>query len=189
MAGRVKKWKTNKSANAFKTDWFSIRRDDCLTGDGKRIKDFYAIDTPDGAVVVPITKDGKIVLVKQYRQSIGKITLECPAGFVDRGEKSFAVSARRELLEETGYKAKKMKSMGTLYSYPAKLTAKFRIFLALDCEKVAEQSTDEGESIGVVKIDFKKAVEMVKKGNINSCDSGIAIFLAEKELKLIPTPN
>jgi 8-oxo-dGTP pyrophosphatase MutT (NUDIX family) len=181
--GSLKKWRTKKSSIVLKTDWFSIRRDDCITGDRKRIRDFYVMETPSGALVVPITADGNVILVRQYRQSLGKMTLECPAGYVDDEDRSPRAAARRELSEETGYEAGELRKLGTFNLYSAKSTAKVTVFLAVDCKKTASQSTDGEERIEVVRVGFKKALEMVREGEIDSCDSAAAILLAEKELK------
>lgn len=177
----IKKWKTKKSTEVFKTGWFSIRKDDCLRGDGKRIKDFYTIISPNGAMVVPVTDFREVIMVNQYRQSIKKFSLECPAGFMDKGE-SFLKTAKRELLEETGYSFKKIKKLGEFYSYSSKLTTKVGIFLATGCRKEGSQKLDGGENLDVEVVPFDRINKLIESGRIDSMDSVLALKLAVKNI-------
>lgn len=168
---------TKGSRIAFKTKWFFIREDDCLTSERKRIKDFYVINSPNGAMVVPFTSSGDIVLVSQFRQSTKKFSLECPAGFMDKGE-SFLKTAKRELLEETGYSFKSIKKLGEFYSYSSKLTTKVGIFIATGCTKIKKQNLDGGENLEVELVSPGKIDKLIKSGRINSMDSVLALKMA-----------
>ena len=177
----IKKWQTKKSTEVFRTKWFSILKDDCLTSDGNRIKDFYVINSPNGAMVVPITDSGEVILVNQFRQSVKKFSLECPAGFMDKGE-SFLKTAKRELLEETGYSFKEIKKLGEFYSYSSKLTTKVGIFVATGCTKTKSQSLDGGENLDVEVVSLKKINKLIESGKINSMDSVLALKMAIETL-------
>ncbi|HLM59047.1 MAG TPA: NUDIX hydrolase [Pyrinomonadaceae bacterium] len=81
---------------------FRVRRDRSADPRDGREHDFFVIEAPDWINVVPLTDDGRVVLIEQYRHGTGELSLEIPGGMVDPGE-SPAETAARELLEETGY--------------------------------------------------------------------------------------
>ena len=95
--------------------------------------------------VVPIDAEGNILLVKQYRQGISAVTVEFPAGLIESGETPTA-AARRELFEETGYRSKSLKAIGTIYPNPAFMTNRCFTFLArnLHLETRGEEESPAG---------------------------------------------
>ena len=86
----------------LQTNWFTIEEEP-TTGDPNQ--PFYRMVTNDGIIILALTNQGEIILVKQYRQAINQVTLELPAGGVDDGEKP-QEAAKRELYEETGYRCR-----------------------------------------------------------------------------------
>ena len=102
----MNKWKTE-----FSTPWFSVEQqpERDLTGP---ISDapFYRFKQPDGVVMMPLTADGHILLIRQYRQALGRETLEFPAGAIDPGENPDEAMTR-ELFEETGYRCAKIEQV------------------------------------------------------------------------------
>src|SRR5215510_9315954 len=97
------KWKILSSEYLFKDTWFTVRKDKCETPDGKIVDPYYVYEFPTWATALPVTKDNKVVMVKQYRHAIEDISLEIPGGCVDDTDKNFEEAIARELLEETGY--------------------------------------------------------------------------------------
>ena len=105
---------------------------------------------PGGALAVPVTADGKFVLVKQYRFTVKGRLLEFPAGTVETGESPFT-TIEREIEEETGYKANKWQDMGKFILAPGYSDEYIYAFLAQDLEKLANPpQQDEDEDIEVV---------------------------------------
>jgi 8-oxo-dGTP pyrophosphatase MutT (NUDIX family) len=98
--------------------------------DGTR-HDFYRIHSGSWAQIVPVTKEGDVVLVRQYRHGASKVTLEMPAGLVDPGEDP-AEAALRECLEETGYRARNPISLGDVNPNPALFANRLYAYLATD---------------------------------------------------------
>jgi ADP-ribose pyrophosphatase len=88
------------SRAVFETPWFSVEELTVTTKRGEEL--YYKIHSPPGIVVVPVTPDGNFVLIRQFRPALGRMTLEFPAGGVDRDEDP-AVATARELREEAGY--------------------------------------------------------------------------------------
>jgi len=121
-----------------------------------------------GAVaVVPMNKNGELLLVRQYRYAVGQTLLEIPAGKIEPGE-DYAVSAGRELLEETGFTASNLKPLISFYSTPGFTNEQIHLFLATDL-KLKKQKLDDDEFIDVVTVTLKQALEMIWSGKI--CDA------------------
>lgn len=121
---------------------------------------------PGSVVLIPVLneKTKKIVLVKQFRYAINKYILELPAGTLKRNESPF-VCAKRELEEETGYKAGKLKKISEFYPSPGIMSEKMHLFLATNLIK-SRQKLDTDEDIKIVKIKLSKALKMVQTGRI-----------------------
>ena len=120
------------------------------------------------AAVVPVFDDGTTLLVRQHRVAVDKITLELPAGKLDTPQEDPLVCARRELREETGLTAGRMRHLTTILTTPAFCTEKIAIYLAQDLSQ-GETSPDEDEFLGVVRLPLDEAAAMVARGEI--CDS------------------
>lgn len=97
----IKKWEVLERKTVLKDKWIDIEASKCRLSDGTVIEPFYVNHIPDFAVIVPVTEEGKIVLVRQYRHGVEEVLLELPAGCMEPGEEP-EVSAHRELSEETG---------------------------------------------------------------------------------------
>jgi 8-oxo-dGTP pyrophosphatase MutT (NUDIX family) len=123
------------------------------------------IEADDWANVVPITTDGDVVLVKQFRFGTQRISLELPGGVVDRGEDPAATVAR-ELEEETGYRAGRVLSLGSYSPNPAHFTNRVHAFVALDCSRAHEGAPDDGEDVAVEVVPKARVVELVRDGRI-----------------------
>lgn len=80
-------WKVLKRDIVFQDTWVQLEASRCELPDGRIIEPFYIRRDPDFAVVVAVTKDGRLVLVRQYRHGVEKVLLELPAGAIEKGEK------------------------------------------------------------------------------------------------------
>lgn len=172
----MKKWQTLSSELAFDNKWFKVQKDVVKLPNGRILDDFYLWKEPMVAQIVAITKQGKIVLVKQYKHGVGEVIIECPAGFVDEGE-NFESAAKRELLEETGYKANSLEFLGKFTHNPTKSLGIVYSYLAMDLEKV-EQNLDTDEEIELLELNLDKAIDMIKRGEIWTSGTVTSIFLA-----------
>src|SRR5262245_41493359 len=99
---RKRPWKVLRSTYAIADPWLRLRSDVLQAPDGRTLPPCPGIEHPDWVDVIALTADLDIVLVDQYRHSVGNVRTELPAGTVDAGEEPLA-AAQRELLEETGY--------------------------------------------------------------------------------------
>lgn len=137
---------------------------------------------PGGAVVVPITNEGKIVMVTQHRFPVDKILLELPAGKLSKGEDPF-LCAVRELEEETGYKSDNVKELGSIYTTPGYSTEKLWIYLAKNL-KPGSHNREEGEfGMQVFEYSLKEVEEKIYDGEIVDGKTICGIFLAKKFIK------
>ena len=132
------------------------------------------------AAVVPVTSEGKILLVRQYRNALDRFTLEIPAGKLDRVDEPTIECATRELEEETGFKAGNIEYLLTVNTTIAVCDEKIDIYLATNL-KEGVKHTDPMEEINVESYDLDELKEMIYKGQI--CDSktvaGIMTYAAK----------
>lgn len=129
-----------------------------------------------GACILAIDDGGDAYFVEQYRYPFKKKLLELPAGKIEKGEKPECTAAR-ELREECGLNAKNLESLGVLYPTVAYCTEIIYMYYATEFS-VCGQNPDEDEFLNIVKIPFKKAVEMVKNNEIPDAKTQIAVLKA-----------
>lgn len=152
-----------------------------ITIKGKKVKR-EIIEHRGAAAMLAITKDNKILLVKQHRFPHGYV-LEIPAGTLDKGERP-KTCAIRELQEETGYKAKKMEHYLTYYPSIGYNLEAIHCFLATGLEKVSSLKLDDDEILSVVKIDIKKLIKMIQSGKIKDSKTICAVLTYAVKKKL-----
>ena len=139
-----------------------FRIDKCELSNGKLL-DATILEFRTWANVLAITKDQKVVLVKQYRHGVQEMLLELPGGVVEADEEPMD-GIKRELLEETGYSASNIVEVGMIYPNPANQTNRLYCFLALDVEQVDTQNLDDGEDIEVHLVPMDELISMAGRG-------------------------
>ena len=127
------------------------------------------------AAVVPVTKDGKLLMVRQYRNALDRYTLEIPAGGRDGADEPTIVCASRELEEETGYHSDNLELLITVCTTVAFCNEKIDIYLAKDLVK-SKQHLDEDEFIDVKAYGLNELVEKVLAGEIQDAKTVSAIM-------------
>jgi ADP-ribose pyrophosphatase len=133
---------------------------------------------PGAVCVLPLTEDGEVIFVNQFRYALDKVTLEVPAGKLEKGE-DHTEAALRELSEETGLSAGKIVPMGELYTTPALIDEVIYMYIATDLTE-GEQHLDEDEFVNTIRIPLRKAVEMVMTGEIRDSKTQVMILKADK---------
>jgi ADP-ribose pyrophosphatase len=144
----------------------------------QREADFVVCDSRDWALVIPVTADGQVVLIRQYRHGVRQVVLEVPGGVLDDGE-SPAAGAARELREETGYAAESIRLVGKMFPNPALNNAHVHVLLAEDCCKTGAPQPDPFERIDVVLRPLAEIPAMIATGEIRHGLVIAAFALAE----------
>jgi 8-oxo-dGTP pyrophosphatase MutT (NUDIX family) len=128
---------------------------------------FFRIDSFEWANIIPITPAGEVVMVRQYRHGANRITLETPGGLVDPGETP-AEAAAREMLEETGYQAREIISLGGINPNPAIFSNRLHAFLALDAIPVAKIQSGPTEETVVELVAREQLGDRVRDGEVDN---------------------
>ncbi len=128
---------------------------------------------PGAAAVVALTRGGKVVLVRQLREAVGERLLEIPAGIYDVEGESPEDAARRELEEETGYRAIGLEPLGRIHTSPGFTDEVIHLFLA-----EAEPGGEPEAGIEVVEVPLQEALRAVDRGEISDAKTALGILLA-----------
>lgn len=132
-----------------------------------------------GAVgLLPVLEDGRVVLEEQYRYPAGEVLIEIPAGRLEEGEDPDD-TARRELLEETGYLADAVKRVLTFFTAPGYTSEKLYLYVAKGLRK-AESKPDFDENIRLMEISVEEALGLIEKGKIKDGKTIVALLYCKE---------
>lgn len=159
-------WQVINSSFPLVTPWLKVRKDRVKLPSGVVIPDFYVVEQPDWVNVIAITTNGDFIIEEQYRHGIKKICFELCAGVVEEGESPID-SAKRELLEETGYAGGEWEVLCESYPNTSGCSNKCYTFIATNVQKVKEQTLDKTEEIIVHRISENEIKVMMLDGRIS----------------------
>lgn len=143
------KWKTGDKKSLLKTCVFDVTSRHNQAANGVE-GDYIILDAPDWVIVIA-ERDNNFLMVKQWRHGEQKLSVEFPGGVIDKGETP-EQAAERELLEETGCKAKKWTKLGSSNPNPALFSNHFHVFLAQDLVATGKQNLDHDEFINLLEL-------------------------------------
>jgi len=159
-----------------------VRKDDVELPNGhKAVREW--IKHPGASAVIPLLPDNQIILVRQFRYAVGKVTLEVPAGKLDKIGEDPIECAKRELSEETGYTAGKIWKLTTIATTVGFSDEYIHLYAASDLS-AGKIHPDSDEFINVVKIPLTAALQMVESGKIFDAKSAVSILLLAKQVFL-----
>lgn len=144
----VNTWTTETSSFVLEDRWLRVRADSCTRADGQAIDPYYVICASDWVSVLPLTDEGKAVVVEEYHHGGGVVAPGLPGGGIESGEDP-EVAAERELFEETGYRPARLLALGSAFVNWGNQDNLIHYFVALGCVRVGEQSLDANEEIDV----------------------------------------
>jgi 8-oxo-dGTP pyrophosphatase MutT (NUDIX family) len=158
-------WQILKSDEIYRSPFFVLRRDTCALPDARIMPAYYVWQFVDWVNVVALTTSGQFILVDQYRHAAQQRFLEFPGGTTEPGaEEAPEHAARRELLEETGYAPGNFHYLGLHYPNPGLQTNRMHVYLATECERIAEQRLDTYEDIEVELIGVARFLRLIEQG-------------------------
>lgn len=133
---------------------------------------------PGAVAIVPVLPDGRLCLIRNVRVAVGQSLLELPAGTLDAGEDP-AETARRELIEETGYRAGRLEKLCEFFMSPGILNERMHVFLATEL-KPGEAALEAGEQIEPLLVTLPEALQWIERGEIRDAKSIAALLYYER---------
>jgi len=170
---KSRKTKVVKSDTIFQGRVFTLKRDQVIEPSGV-MATREIIAHPGSVVVLPVLGDGRLVLIRQYRHAAGQYLWELVAGHKEPGE-SAATGVHRELAEETGYRAKRIRKMLEVYPSPGLLGERMDIFLAEGLTK-GKPNPEDDEKITQKAVTLNEAERWIKSGKIRDSKSVAGIL-------------
>lgn len=160
-----KSWTLLGSRHVSEHRIFRLRYDRYRVEPAGGEREFVVMESPDWVNVVPLTPDGLVVLIRQYRHGNRRVSLEIPGGMVDPGESPEAAGLR-ELREETGYVADRVRLLGRVAPNPAIQDNSCYMYLAEGCRLAAEPEPEEFERIQVELRRLAEIPELIRREDI-----------------------
>lgn len=162
----MRHWPTVASSEAFHTRLFKIRRDRLRAPINGTEHDFFVIEADDWVNVIALTPQNDVVLVRQYRHGVVRISTEIPGGVVERGELPLD-AAKRELAEETGYHSDDWAQIGVIEPNPAIQNNRSWTFVARNARLAAAPQPDAAEELEVDTCPLVRLPELLRDGTIS----------------------
>lgn len=173
-------WETSDRETAYTCPGFSIIHETVQLPDGTETDFDYLHDDP-AVVVIPLTPEGNVVVIDEWRQAVKRVNRAFPAGSVDSEDEDLATAARRELEEETGYVADEVSSLDSFEPANGISDAVHHYFLATGCRPDGTRSLDFNESIEVEETTIDALVEGLRDGEISDGRTALGLLLYEFE--------
>lgn len=170
-------WKILDETTVIKDSWIDMRASTCQLPGGMVIAPFYVNHLPDFAVVVAVTPEHRVIMVRQYRHGVEKVLLELPAGCIEAGEDP-RDGAARELLEETGYKAGSLEFLFKIAPNASNCTSYAQCYLARNVFPAAPQNLDETEALEVVELEGEEVKRLLREGGVEQAVHVAALYRA-----------
>ncbi|MEK9136787.1 MAG: NUDIX hydrolase [Bacteroidota bacterium] len=177
----VKTWKKISEAVVFRNPWWTYKRDEFELPSGKT-GEYHYVHTNGSSMVIPVSSDGKVLTVKQYRYLCEKESIEFPCGSVKDGS-SYDETAWHELAEETGYSAKRLFLAGEFNPYNGVTAEMCRVYIARELEQVGD-TPDETEEFELLFFDAEEIDRMIRDGVIWDGMSIAAWYIVKSKINL-----
>jgi ADP-ribose pyrophosphatase len=133
---------------------------------------------PGAAAVLTLTGDQRVVFTRQFREAVRTVLMEIPAGIYDVKEEAPEDTARREVLEETGYRVTSLRRLGRIHTSPGFVDETIDLFLA-----EAEREADPEAGIEIVEVPLEAAIRLVLDGRIVDAKTAVAVLLGWARLR------
>ena len=178
-------WKVLNKKKVFEArPWISIFSKKIKLPNGSIVEKYHEIKLNDFVIIYGLTKNQKLVVEKQYKPAIGRLVYTLPKGAIEKGETSLS-AAKREFLEETGYKAKKWRKIGSVVGSGSYGCGNAHIYLAKDAYKISKPTSKDLEitKISLLKPETFYLKIFKQKLGLMASWSAIGMILIFKKLK------
>ena len=162
----MKKWKILGQETVCDFKLFKFYRRDLLNPRKNSEHHFYVMETPDWINVIPVTPEGNIVLIRQYRAGTDAVTTEIPGGVIDKKDASPEAAARRELEEETAYVSDNLSLLGAVHPNPSFMANTCYFVVAEGARPVGKTHFDPGEDIETFEMAPEELKQAIQSGKI-----------------------
>lgn len=175
-------WQTLKTQDVFTAKpWMRISVEQVLLPDGRVIDDYYQMELIDCAIIFAQTEDGRVIMERQYKHGVRKVTLTLPTGGVNKGEEPLE-AAQRELQEETGYVSEDWCCLGRFVQLSNQGGGILNVFRARKAKQVSQPKPSDLEEMDIVLMKVKELIEAIGNGEISVLNSMASILLATHPL-------
>ena len=184
-------WELESLEHLVQDEWIDIRRTSYRFPDGSVFEPFYSYSRRNYVVIVATDTNGDYLCVRQYRQGIGRVTTEFPAGGIERSDgkqyggeadsEDALEAAKRELAEETGYVSDNWRFLLKVPSNATIADNYAYIYAASDCRKMGDQSLDETEFLNVKKISKDDLETLISDGKFQQANHILAYLLSQRQ--------
>lgn len=161
----IEKWETLSSEYLYRRPWLTVRKDMVKLPNGVINPEHYVLEYPDWVNVIAITKEGKFVMIEQYRHGLDDVFIELPAGVIEPGETPLE-GAKRELKEETGFGGGIWQEYTVVCQNPSICNNMTHCFLALDVEPFDTQHLEASEDIRVLLLSREEVITLLQEDKI-----------------------
>ncbi len=182
---KLKHWKLLETRDVSPSRWFPIENRIYKLPSGRIVNDFTITTLADVSMIVPITKSGNVIMVRQFKPGYGDIIIEFPAGRLESGNTDTKQLALHELEEETGIQTDEVVLYGVLTGFTTKATEKIYCYLAKDVEVNSVQNFDENEEIEVVELSPQEVDTLIAANELRAGISIAAWVLAKQKFPYI----
>ncbi len=178
MPRSLEPWKTLSTESIVEAPpWLTLSVEQVQLPDGRLVSDYYHIQLQDYVVIFAQVADGDVILLRQYKHGVGRVSLTLPGGGLAAGETPLA-AAQRELLEETGYEAEDWRLLCPFVTSANYRCSQGYIFTANNARQIAEPNSGDLEEMEMVLMPPEQVIEAVQQGEIVVLSALTAIALA-----------
>jgi ADP-ribose pyrophosphatase len=171
-------WHTLERRYLYRNPWCAFRVDEVSLPGGDTIE-YGVLEGGGFASVVPLTREGEVVMVRQWRQPLGAFTLELPSGGVDRGEDP-REAAERELYEETGFRAVGLEYLASVHTSTGRSDERCHLFRCQAVRDPGGPRPEPTEFITVVELPLGEALGAISDGTITDAATVLGLLMTSR---------